>query len=102
MSNLIRRLRDPAFGAETSERNLMNAAADQIEELLAALLAHEAAQTALNEAEEHSECAEAEGWLNDPTGSCWVSESYNRANKMFEVAAELRLAAIAKATGDPA
>ena len=37
MSNLMRRLRDPAFGTETSERNLMNQAADRIEQLEAAL-----------------------------------------------------------------
>lgn len=35
--NLLRRLRDPAFGTETSERNLMNAAADYIERLELAL-----------------------------------------------------------------
>ena len=33
MSNLMRRLRDPAFGTETSERNLMNQAADRIAQL---------------------------------------------------------------------
>ena len=33
MSNLLRRLRDPAFGTETSERNLMNQAAAEIERL---------------------------------------------------------------------
>ena len=37
MSNLVRRLRDPEFGTETSERNLMNQAADEIERLRAAL-----------------------------------------------------------------
>lgn len=37
MSNLVRRLRDPAFGTETSERNLMNQAADEIERLRATL-----------------------------------------------------------------
>jgi hypothetical protein len=37
MSDLVRRLRDPAFGTETSERNLMNQAADRIEQLEAAL-----------------------------------------------------------------
>lgn len=37
MSNLVRRLRDPAFGTETSERNLMNQAADEIERLRAEL-----------------------------------------------------------------
>ena len=39
MSDLVRRLRDPAFGTETSERNLMNQAADRIEQLEAALRA---------------------------------------------------------------
>jgi hypothetical protein len=33
----MRRLRDPAFGTETSERNLMNQAADRIAQLEAAL-----------------------------------------------------------------
>jgi hypothetical protein len=37
--DLVRRLRDPAFGAETTERNLMNSAADRIEELEAKLRA---------------------------------------------------------------
>jgi len=37
MSNLVRRLRDPEFGTETSERNLMNQAADEIERLRALL-----------------------------------------------------------------
>ena len=37
MSNLLRRLRDPAFGTESSERNLMNQAADRIAQLEAAL-----------------------------------------------------------------
>ena len=32
---LLRRLRDPAFGTETSERNLMSSAADRIEALTA-------------------------------------------------------------------
>ena len=31
MVELIKRLRDPQFGTETSERNLMNAAADALE-----------------------------------------------------------------------
>ena len=39
MSNLVRRLRDPAFGTETSERNLMNQAAARIAQLEAALRA---------------------------------------------------------------
>lgn len=33
MANIIRRLREPPFGTETSERNLMAAAADEIERL---------------------------------------------------------------------
>ena len=33
MNNLVRRLRDPAFGTETSERNLMNQAATRIAQL---------------------------------------------------------------------
>jgi hypothetical protein len=36
MSNdLVKRLRDPAFGTETTERNLMNNAANRIEQLAA-------------------------------------------------------------------
>jgi hypothetical protein len=31
--DLVKRLRDPDFGTETTERNLMNSAADRIEEL---------------------------------------------------------------------
>ena len=31
--DLVKRLRDPEFGTETTERNLMNSAADRIEEL---------------------------------------------------------------------
>ena len=37
MRDLVRRLRDPAFGTETSERNLMNQAADRIAQLESAL-----------------------------------------------------------------
>jgi hypothetical protein len=35
MVDILRRLREPPFGTETSERNLMNAAADEIERLTA-------------------------------------------------------------------
>lgn len=35
MGDIIRRLREPPFGTETSERNLMAAAADEIERLRA-------------------------------------------------------------------
>lgn len=37
MGNLVKRLREPPFGTETSERNLMSAAADAIEALEAQL-----------------------------------------------------------------
>lgn len=37
VSDIVERLRDPAFGTETSERNLMNQAADRIAQLEAAL-----------------------------------------------------------------
>jgi len=37
MDNLVKRLRDPAFGTETTERKLMDKAADRIEELEAKL-----------------------------------------------------------------
>ena len=33
MSDLVKRLRTPAFGTETTERNMMNKAADRIDEL---------------------------------------------------------------------
>lgn len=33
MADIVRRLREPPFGTETSERNLMNAAADEITSL---------------------------------------------------------------------
>jgi hypothetical protein len=36
-NNIVKRLREPPFGTETSERNIMNAAADEIELLRAAL-----------------------------------------------------------------
>ena len=35
MSDIVRKLREPPFGTETSERNLMNAAADTITRLRA-------------------------------------------------------------------
>ena len=35
--DLVKRLRDPAFGTETTERKLMGSAADRIEELEAKL-----------------------------------------------------------------
>ena len=35
--DLVKRLRDPEFGTETTERNLMDSAADRIEELEARL-----------------------------------------------------------------
>lgn len=35
MSDIVERLREPPFGTETSERNLMNAAADEITRLRA-------------------------------------------------------------------
>jgi hypothetical protein len=37
MSDITDRLRNPPFGTETSERNLMTAAADEIDRLRAAL-----------------------------------------------------------------
>jgi hypothetical protein len=40
--DLVKRLRDPAFGTETTERNLMSSAADRIEELEAKLSNQEA------------------------------------------------------------
>ena len=51
--DLVKRLRDPEFGTETTERNLMNSAADRIEELEAerdALVHHRIriAEAALN------------------------------------------------------
>ena len=35
--DIVRRLRNPPFGTETSERNIMDAAADEIERLREAL-----------------------------------------------------------------
>ncbi len=37
MSDIVKRLREPPFGTETSERNLMASAADEIERLREAL-----------------------------------------------------------------
>jgi hypothetical protein len=67
-------------------------------DMLAALEAEEAARTAFDGADEHHHRAEAEGWLNDPTGSGWVAQSYDYANRMAEKASDLRRAAISKAT----
>lgn len=35
MTDIVKRLREPPFGTETSERNIMTAAADEIERLRA-------------------------------------------------------------------
>lgn len=55
---ILRRLREPPFGTETSERNLMSAAADEIERLRAS---QERLKSAI-------EFAHAEGfqWPSDP------------------------------------
>ena len=37
MTDILKRLREPPFGTETSERNLMSAGADEIERLRALL-----------------------------------------------------------------
>lgn len=37
IDDIVKRLREPPFGTETSERNIMNAAADEIERLSARL-----------------------------------------------------------------
>ena len=42
MSDIVKRLRNPPFGTETSERNLMASAADTIEALRAGLKAVQA------------------------------------------------------------
>ena len=48
-NNLVRRLREPAFGTETTERNLMGSAADRIEELEAKMAkAVDALQSVIN------------------------------------------------------
>ena len=47
MADIVRRLREPPFGTETSERNLMNVAADEITRLTAE---NEKLKAALHEA----------------------------------------------------
>jgi len=49
--NLVRRLREPAFGTDTTERNLMGSAADRIEALTEQL---EAARLDAKEAEAYA------------------------------------------------
>lgn len=68
-------------------------------DMLAALKAEAEADALFDAADEHTHRAEAEGWLNDPTGSLHVTESWDVANKQRERAKALRSAAIAKAEG---
>ncbi|MBY5821450.1 hypothetical protein [Rhizobium leguminosarum] len=84
---------DPASDAEANAR-LISAAPD----LLAALLAEDEADAAFDAADEYAHRADAEGWLDDPTGSLHVNGAWDRANDLRAKAKELRQAAIAKAT----
>lgn len=68
-------------------------------DMLEALKAEEEAESAFDAADEYTHRADAEGWLNDPTGSCHVTEAWDRANKLRATAKELRKAAIARAEG---
>ena len=48
MTDLVKRLRNPPFGTETSERNVMHEAADRIEQLEEALHLADAALSGAN------------------------------------------------------
>jgi hypothetical protein len=92
---------------ETTDPLLMDAAA-AIEllarliatapDLLGALKAEQAADEAFDAADEYTHRADAEDWLNDPTGSLHVNAARQRANDMRAKAKEMRIAAIAKAS----
>lgn len=70
-------------------------------EMLEALKAEDVADQAEDAHREHYERADAEDWLNDPTGSLHVSESMQHSLRLRQKAVEMRRAAIAKATGEP-
>jgi len=67
------------------------------DELVEGLRAWRAASEAEDAALELSERAEAEGWINDPTGSLHVHGGFTRANNALLKALELRDTLIAKA-----
>lgn len=73
--------------------------ADTVErdsDAMRALEAWRTAQQATDDAVEHIECAIAEGWSNDPSGSGWIAESNRRADAAWKRAIELRDAALSK------
>lgn len=84
-----------AFPPAEANARLIAAAPD----LLEALEAWRNAQQATDDAVEHFERAVAEGWHNDPSGSCWVAESDRLADSAWARALTMRDAAIAKAKG---
>lgn len=81
---------DPAYEADA---RLIAAAP----ELLEALMAAQAADKADDEFREYCERANAEDWINDPTGSMHVNSARTRANDARQKSVTLRDAAIAKA-----
>ncbi len=91
--NLIRRLRDPAFGTETSERNLMNAAADEIERIGALNATLVAAASAVLTAETYSHHV---GYDNGPGGGNYIyadvvrtdSESFDKLRAALRTGGE--------------
>lgn len=62
--------------------------------MLEALEAWKAADEAYEASQEIFERADAEGWLNDPTGSLHVQEARNRADALWRKAIEMRDAAL--------
>ena len=87
--DLVKRLRDPEFGTETTERNLMNSAADRIEALEARIAKADALadgrpcatdvwlQSAFEHIHDHYDFREAiKDWLHgDWSGAMeWVEE----------------------------
>lgn len=66
-------------------------------DMLAALKAEAEADEAFDAADEYTHRADAEDWLNDPTGSLHVTEAWDRADRLRGEAKKLRAAAIAKA-----
>jgi hypothetical protein len=68
--------------------------------LVAALEAWSAADTALDEAQELREHAEAEGWLHDPAASGHIAAAFKKADERWNKAREFRDAALAASKED--
>jgi hypothetical protein len=68
-------------------------------EMAEALRAEEEADELLDAADEYTHRADAEGWLNDPTGSLHVTEAWDRARQARDRAKKMRRAVLQKAGG---